>query len=516
MRLLFVKFNRDRLPQFQISTAIYKEGNTKKVVKKPLTEEAVHHIQAMSESYKTLKRSYFNCSIVPSTMLGTEIQFPFIEGNSFDSLMFEAVFNRDQSLFLSHLERFYNFLRSLGVSAKRFPEHKDYLSDLNMEIKRPYECLDVSNVDLTFENVIINQAGDHTVIDYEWVFQQAVPIQYLLYRSLHLFFWKYRDYTTGFLKIEEIYPKYNINEEDIQLFNEMEEAFQAYVMGKTKAFSIAPQYRKNQKTLDELINEINHKNVQLEQLKKECEASQMVIEQLKKDKLAFEYDNNRLKLKLDANVSAKEQLKDELKKAEKTILQNDLVIKEFKHVIKEQVQKIEIMDRFSHNITKFNVLLKQVSNQHQTPFSKGKVVYLKYPGLKGHIEELKAKISSLMYELEVNRQKIEASNEEKQEILNELQNYQLLQEEYQNLRFDHEDLKKIHHQCHIDNQGLEEILKALTVEWEYLKKKHHQYIEQTKQELQSKTDEINRLESMHHAKSYELDALKKQLIDRER
>ena len=68
-------------------------------------------------------------------------------------------------------------------------------------------------------------------IDYEWLFSFPIPIEYTIWRSLHILYDTYRAYLRNTIREDEFVDRFGISKEYSRLFLIMENNFQKYVYG---------------------------------------------------------------------------------------------------------------------------------------------------------------------------------------------------------------------------------------------------------------------------------------------
>jgi GT2 family glycosyltransferase len=194
MKILYVKNNSERAKEFQLKTIIFEENGVKYVKKQILCPEALVHLKKMKDSYERLTNAIIN----------PNIKLAKIVDESEDSLTFEFIDGVS-------LETKFNIAEKLGkVSSNKIIE--EYKSLLNNSFKtitfdsstmvtdefkklfggRDYSQLDgkesfegISNIDLIFSNIIFS-GQDVYLIDYEWIFDCNIPLEYVSFRALHL------------------------------------------------------------------------------------------------------------------------------------------------------------------------------------------------------------------------------------------------------------------------------------------------------------------------------------------
>ena len=202
---IYIKYNRTRLPKYQIKTEIRLRDNKKYVVKSALKKEGIPHILGMYDKAKLIKND--NITVLEGTFKNAgEINFTFIEGKSLSNICAECIeYSPDKFI-------------------KKIYEYLDKIIDK-----------DALNLDAIFDNFILE--GDRlTAIDCEWVYDSSMDFikdrkNFIKYRALHNF------YQNNAKKIKD---KFNLNEEeflskfeidDIDGFDFIERQFQEYIHG---------------------------------------------------------------------------------------------------------------------------------------------------------------------------------------------------------------------------------------------------------------------------------------------
>ncbi|MEQ8172134.1 MAG: hypothetical protein ABRQ38_24830, partial [Candidatus Eremiobacterota bacterium] len=270
MELFYSIYNRHRLPNFQIETCIIKENSIKKVVKKALTSDACNHINHIYDSYFSLKDSILNENIKLPEILDKKsdsISFEFIEGESFDKILFRAFLNKDKQEFLGLIDEYYNFLyTSFKTSDKLIITDKtrNIFHDLNLDlVNKERFFFSVSYLDPILDNIILHD-GIYYLIDNEWIFQGSFPISFVFFRGILSFYIRKNSINIeNFISFNEILKNYNLSNEIIETYNIIEERFSEYVFGKTKQYNIKNNYRKKLLTIEKVIAEKDEKIINL-------------------------------------------------------------------------------------------------------------------------------------------------------------------------------------------------------------------------------------------------------------
>lgn len=213
MKTIFTKYNRERLPRFQIATKIIRTDAGGFIARKePLSADAIEHIQTIYNNHSLLSDKFTTINLCQPALADNAIEFEFINGNSFEKLLKEAINCQNKMQFMAIMHQYIAYVSSFisrkqetFVSCDKF---KEVFGE--WEIDEPQDIIDIANFDMNFSNLIISDNGI-TQIDYEWVFAFPIPISLLFYRIVF-------DYLNGIIKDyklpishEEIFALFNLN-----------------------------------------------------------------------------------------------------------------------------------------------------------------------------------------------------------------------------------------------------------------------------------------------------------------
>lgn len=243
----YAKYNRMRAPQYQISTRIYKDENGRKLVeKKALRKEAVAHIESLSTNReKLLKAGETRVLDILSNKDGVAV-FPFVEGTSLESKVNAALGNKEKLLKVLHeaVEQIYSFEQKRICSFEQTDEYKRVFGEAG-KVFIGKDALKTANVDSTFSNFMETSDGSIVSLDYEWVFDFAIPVDYLKYRTVYYYFSANRAYIQKYVSEQEFLQEFALNAEIIAACQEMDDEFQQYVHGKDRKYIYTGNYEKN-------------------------------------------------------------------------------------------------------------------------------------------------------------------------------------------------------------------------------------------------------------------------------
>jgi len=269
MKILYVKCSSTRIKKFQLQTTIYEESGQKFVKKEALCEEAIPHLMQMKDNYKKLSQSILNSKVHIAKILSeTEksLTFEFIDGVSMEESWRKARKNNlDEAdeIILSYANLVKNgFKTSTFVSASIEKAYTKVFGTGNHTQLDHLECFEkTSNCDLIPQNIIEKDDTFH-IIDYEWVYDFPIPVEYIYFRGLHLF------QDTALLTN-------NIDSTLLEEFHRAETYFTLeYILNEESFFQVQHYYLKNK---IDILEELVLKNKEIQETKYEIEKRDDII-----------------------------------------------------------------------------------------------------------------------------------------------------------------------------------------------------------------------------------------------
>jgi len=202
---VYIKYNRTRLPKYQIKTEIRLRDDKKYVVKSALKKDGIPHILGMYDGAKRIKND--SVTVLEGSFKNAgEINFPFIKGKSLSNLCEDCI-KKDINGFIE------------GI--------KEYLKKIVDE--------DALNLDAIFDNFIFD--GEKFIaIDCEWIFDESMDFikdreLFIKYRALHSFYQNNAEKIQNKFALTEsdFMAKFGID--DIDGMDFIERRFQDYIHG---------------------------------------------------------------------------------------------------------------------------------------------------------------------------------------------------------------------------------------------------------------------------------------------
>ena len=261
---IFAKYGNERMDIYRLCTIINRAPDgSRKVYKMALTNHANAHIDHFSESYARLKEQFGDTGLVPAKCTlekGKErgMLFAGVASKAKDSVKFEYVSGITLEEHLNVLEATEQYPRMESVIMEYCRKLEDCtdVTEFRRSVKfdeifgkrdfrKKYIASNPCNFDMIFSNIILDndqlESGKWTVLDYEWVLDFAIPVRFVIYRALYYHFRDRND--DGFSmylsrKGMDVYSLCGIDIGERMLFNEMEHAFQVYIIGGSASLEV--------------------------------------------------------------------------------------------------------------------------------------------------------------------------------------------------------------------------------------------------------------------------------------
>ena len=191
MKILYVKHNSERAKEFQLRTIIYEIDGKKYVKKQAMCKEAIPHLMKMKIHEKKLHNSIINPNIKITKIIEETIDslvFEYIEGVSFEHKYQQAKkLGREAEITKEYISLIETGFKTTGFNVETMVTDlfKQLLGDLDYSSLEKERCFDgLSNIDLLFSNIIFKDECIY-IIDYEWIYDLSIPINFTIYRALH-------------------------------------------------------------------------------------------------------------------------------------------------------------------------------------------------------------------------------------------------------------------------------------------------------------------------------------------
>lgn len=211
----FVNYSNMRKEEYKIITKIAPD----KVIKEAYKTEGIKHIKQIQRNIKRLKELDFTtCEEINEN----QIISPYISICTMDEYLKRILLLEDNpKKFLYELDKWYEYLMNKIPKANG---ENTIFEKYSIEVKDKNELKFLKDgfIDLIFQNVFYN-GEQYILFDQEW-YDVAVPLEFILYRSIKQLFFLHKELEYKINK-DEIYVRYNIKKY-INEFERLEESWQ--------------------------------------------------------------------------------------------------------------------------------------------------------------------------------------------------------------------------------------------------------------------------------------------------
>lgn len=223
----FVKLNSDRVKKYRTGTSIINRNNNVMVSKFPLNVEAENHILNM---YTNRNEKFGKIKCLNSEMKNYTIYYRFLKEKPLEDYFIDAIKNNDKKEFFKLLELYYDALFYDSFETSEYSDNKKFLSVFKKKSNEVFHCHNKANLDLIFSNIFIVN-NELVAIDYEWLLNFPVPLEYIFYRVI-VHHRKANPLFREFITLEEVFNYFNLDIKNFDLFNKWDFEFLHGVFGK--------------------------------------------------------------------------------------------------------------------------------------------------------------------------------------------------------------------------------------------------------------------------------------------
>ncbi|MCR5654213.1 MAG: glycosyltransferase family 2 protein [Lachnospiraceae bacterium] len=245
MKIIYSKLSDQRDAKFAIRTNILQDGDGNKFIEKvPMSNAGVDHVRALKKWESALSDQYKGGDYVPNAFVDTDAPYgylAFVEGETLEEELDRLLERGKKAEVCEKLLSFIADVRSMHASVTFTPSlgflqvfcagAGDIVPSLLAFGQERPDFLNsgmVTDIDLIPANVILSRRKK-TVIDYEWTFDFPIPVDFVVYRTIH--YYVEGDVKRHELREENLYERVGLTKEMCDTFAHMEENFQNYMRG---------------------------------------------------------------------------------------------------------------------------------------------------------------------------------------------------------------------------------------------------------------------------------------------
>lgn len=272
-KVIFCKYNQARNSKYQTKTKIYLEDGKKYIEKEALAPEAEEHITNFQEKYLMTRQLYPSMQVLPCKVENGKVYYDYIVGTTMDDVVRGKLENWDE--FIATVKGFFQKYYGIDDRCKCVFESTDLYREFFGEIDcSEEECVRPVNLDVIFDNVFLNEKEEAIIFDYEWVYDIAIPKDYVIYRVLSRLYDKYFAEISARIDFEDFVEQFNISKEKQEKYRKMESAFIQYIFKDGEAVVADTKHLLHRKDR----NDINWTEQSLKEEKRQHEEVQRLLE----------------------------------------------------------------------------------------------------------------------------------------------------------------------------------------------------------------------------------------------
>lgn len=197
------------------------------------------------EGYRLLKEKMPAANLPSVSITEDGVRIDYLDGEFVEDTLLQRASGHDREGIKDALARFRSYLEALGMEpngALMNGTVKELLPDFSPG--RLDEMMPVANLDLTFDNVVIDADGRYWMTDYEWVFDSPVPRSFIMYRSLYVLFLRHGGRLNPVMSFPDALIECGVPEPLWECYRQACERFIDLVFGEDRPFMIPSGYRK--------------------------------------------------------------------------------------------------------------------------------------------------------------------------------------------------------------------------------------------------------------------------------
>ena len=180
--ILYVKLNQGRKEKFRLLTRIVRENGEVRAEKEAMVPQAEEFVEKLEKlgTESTGSDKYRN---LPCKVENGKISYPLLTGKTLHQEIAELAHKGEIEEIKTLLKKFYQeFFGARKVMDYRTEEFCEVFGEYPG--RSDYECVCPANVDLICSNIFMGENGNQ-IIDYEWMFDFPVPVNFIMWRLIH-------------------------------------------------------------------------------------------------------------------------------------------------------------------------------------------------------------------------------------------------------------------------------------------------------------------------------------------
>lgn len=233
-KVIYCKFNQGRNEKYQTVTKIYKDNELRYIEKEALTDAAKVHLSDFEHKYQMTRTLYPNISFLPCKEENGKIRYDYVTGLSIDDYLYQECKSWDDFIqkVKEIFDKYYFVNDANKCDFQRTDEFIKLFGDIDLSGEK---CIRPVNLDMIFDNIVLDEKLKAVAFDYEWVYDITVPETYVIYRVLSRMYDKFFAELSAKIDFEDFVELFHIDKSIQKTYQKMESSFigRIYCDGET-------------------------------------------------------------------------------------------------------------------------------------------------------------------------------------------------------------------------------------------------------------------------------------------
>lgn len=227
-KIIFTKYSNDRNADYNIKTSIMEnEKGHRYVYKTGVSDGGIMHVRNMYENSHKLQDMFTNSifEINKGEMKDDSFLLEYVYGETLEDTLDGYLASRNYDAFTALMKKYAYEMRKNAVN--KFVPCEEYYKVFGKTAVDTSNCgaMTPCDIDMIFPN-IIDADGKWIVLDYEWVFNFPVPVDFVLFRAIYYYDVPCRAKMLDGINLFELLE---IDEKLYDAYKAMDDEFQKYV-----------------------------------------------------------------------------------------------------------------------------------------------------------------------------------------------------------------------------------------------------------------------------------------------
>lgn len=231
-QVLYAKMNYARKEEYRIATIIY-QGTEKYVVKKPLNDKALPHVEKIA--LKSRMNTIEELLNLPGKYKDGVVRYEFLEDENLDSKIYTMIEMGKKTQILETIKEIQKILADHSEQvAYQTEEFEKIFGPCKGTTQKAFTVCP-ANIDCICDNIVCRKDG-YVMIDGEWIFDIPVPADFIIWRMVNELYTQHGNVLSKLIGRDEMYEELSISQENCEVYEQWAKYFaETYVGGNPLA-----------------------------------------------------------------------------------------------------------------------------------------------------------------------------------------------------------------------------------------------------------------------------------------